>query len=446
MPAPSPTPAPYTLSNYEVLSSVGCGNSGTVHIVRPVASENLKNLHLPTCRNVQHVAKIIPHSKLTDATRREIQIHSSLEHPNIVTFHRVAAATPTSCNPLSSSSLSSSSSSNSSRHLALAILTEYASAGDMFTEVCSAGFLDAHTVRRRILHVASALQHLHQSHIVHLDVKLENVVLANDASAKLIDFGCARYLNQSNVIHATLGGTLQYLPPELVANPDAAPSPAMDAWSLGVLLYTALTGNYPFNAVHSRDQQPMEDHLAEPVIRNRILHCPPHPIPSYISLPADLQRLLSGLLQKDPAKRLTISQTLDILNESQRSSFALLNSRYQRRSPYLSRRFPQSSSLSSSVRNPPALPSHNMPQCFRCKKHPLSNALSIFDLVRSQNHPSILSKLESISNDMHVFKQDKSATATVSSPTSSSCQSRIRPLSPNSDTSSSTVSSKPVHV
>lgn len=409
MPAPSPVPAPYSLSNYDVLSSVGCGNSGTVHLVRPVTLEksNTFNRDVPCCHNGRRVAKVIPHSKLTDATRREIAIHSSLAHPNIVAFHRVTPATSTL----------------SDHNMALAILMEYAPAGDMFTEVCSAGLLDPHTIRRRILHIATALQYLHQNHVAHLDVKLENVVLANDGSAKLIDFGCARRLDQSLPVDATLGGTVQYLPPELVATPDAPPTTAMDAWSLGVLLYTALTGNYPFNAVVSRDQDPMDDHLAEPVIRNRILHCPPHPVPSFISVPSDLQRLLSGLLQKDPANRLTIPRVLDILNESQRTSFALCNSRYQRRPPYFSRRIPQPSPVAPTNLNSVQSPSQHTSQCAHCQKQSLNTALSIFELVRSQ------------SNDHLFFNQDKA-----------SCQHVSRRLSTSSDTSSSNLSFKTLHV
>lgn len=128
------------------------------------------------------------------------------------------------------------------------------------------------TVRRRVMHVTSALRRLYQNHIVHPDVKLENIVHAGDACAKHTGFGCACYLNQSNT-------KLNYFERYF-----AIPSPKTRR-RFGCYF---INGNrcmifrrpyfqrsycqFFFNAVHSRDHQPIKGLPAELVIRSHILH------------------------------------------------------------------------------------------------------------------------------------------------------------------------------
>lgn len=373
------SPAPFALANYDVLSSLGNGNSAVVYTVRSRPTNSTEPETHSVISKVHHhcnAAKFIPHDKLTDAIRQEISIHCSLAHPNIIPLLRVTTATPTTLSTTVSSS-------KGGHKLALALILEHAPAGDLFTEVSSAGFLEAAIVRRRITHIANALQYLHLNSIVHLDVKLENVVLANDASAKLIDFGCARRLQQTRPSHTCIGGTLQYLPPELVSDPEMEPTTAMDAWSLGVLTYTALTGAYPFNYIPSTGEDAIDDQQVEQFVRQRILNESPHSPPSYICIPPDLERIITGLLQKDPTKRLTINEVLNILNESQRCSFMFRTSRYQRR-PYLARRSrPVSPAAPAEADFTPACSSPDS-SCPIGQKQTMRAALTVFDLVRDQ--------------------------------------------------------------
>lgn len=189
----------------------------------------------------------------------------------------------------------------------------------MFKEVASAGSLPPRVLRRRLRDIVSALGYLHAQGIAHLDLKLENVVLSNSNSAKLIDFGCAAPLDQNDPA-ASLGGTLHYLPPELAQDPKFPPAATTDAWSLGVLAYTAIAGAYPFNGAQEGASEASNDRAT----RHRIVHAQPHRIPSCIDLPSDLRRIVYGLLEKDPAKRMTIPQVAKELGISLDASAAVV--------------------------------------------------------------------------------------------------------------------------
>lgn len=124
------------------------------------------------------------------------------------------------------------------------------------------------------MHVALALQHLHQNSIVHIDLKFWNVGLDNDVSVKLINFRCGRYLKKSYATYSILGAALQKISEELVSNLDANPSTAMDTWSLESFCHTALFGSYLFKANHSCNQQPTKDHFSELTASYMVLRIP----------------------------------------------------------------------------------------------------------------------------------------------------------------------------
>lgn len=140
--------------------------------------------------------------------------------------------------------------------------------------------------------VALALAHAHAAGIIHRDVKPSNILVADDGTAKLTDFGVARALalEQARVTQTgMIVGSVHYLAPELVAGGE--PSPASDLYALGAVMYQTVTGKPPFTG---------EDAVAIALAHGR------DPIPSAAHLkgvPAEFAQLLERLLAKNPSER-----------------------------------------------------------------------------------------------------------------------------------------------
>jgi hypothetical protein len=115
--------------------------------------------------------------------------------------------------------------------------------------------------------VLAALEAAHAAGIVHRDVKPANVLICPDGTAKVADFGIAKAGSEVDVTTGRLIlGTPGYLPPERLAGRPA--TPASDLYSVGVLLYEALSGRPPFNgdtpvavakAIQSDDPPPLAE-------------------------------------------------------------------------------------------------------------------------------------------------------------------------------------------
>ena len=136
--------------------------------------------------------------------------------------------------------------------------------------------------------LAGALAEIHAHGIVHRDLKPANVLVREDGSVAIADFGVAARLEavHSDVRRQEVLGSPHYLAPELILGQPA--SPLTDLYSLGVVFHELLTGVKPFNGATVRE-------LAQRHLRD--------PVPRLEESLADYQPLLDGLLAKQPHER-----------------------------------------------------------------------------------------------------------------------------------------------
>lgn len=124
------------------------------------------------------------------------------------------------------------------------VVTEYLKGGELFKKVENKSVSEPDAAQM-IQKIAMALEYLHSKNILHRDIKLENIMLAEENSyqeAKLIDFGFATKMD--NLGHIKKCGTPGYVAPELLLEKDYGS--AIDYFSLGVCLFTLLCGKPPF--------------------------------------------------------------------------------------------------------------------------------------------------------------------------------------------------------
>jgi eukaryotic-like serine/threonine-protein kinase len=136
--------------------------------------------------------------------------------------------------------------------------------------------------------VAEALSAAHAMGVVHRDVKPGNLLLLDDGTVKVTDFGIARAAN--SVALTEVGqviGTARYISPEQAVGGEA--TPASDVYSLGVVGYEMLAGVPPFTADNAG------------AVAMAHVHQPPPPLPA--SVPVGVSAAIAGALSKDPADR-----------------------------------------------------------------------------------------------------------------------------------------------
>ncbi len=199
---------------YEIQSELGQGGMGTVYLARdtqtnvPVAIKELKDRGGKT--------------ELLERFRREGEALRQLNHPNIV-------------NLLDAFEL----------HDQHYLVMEYVEGGDLENLLEERGKLDVEQILKIALELADALTRAHHLDIIHRDIKPANVLLAQDGTPRLADFGVA-YYNQTTHLtqEGVILGTVPYLSPEGCQG--KALEARSDIWSFGVLLYEMLTGELPF--------------------------------------------------------------------------------------------------------------------------------------------------------------------------------------------------------
>ncbi|XP_028995000.1 MAP/microtubule affinity-regulating kinase 3a isoform X4 [Betta splendens] len=255
------------VGNYRLLKTIGKGNFAKVKLAR----------HILTGREV--AIKIIDKTQLNPNSLqklfREVRIMKILNHPNIVKLFEVIETERT-----------------------LYLVMEYASGGEVFDYLVAHGRMKEKEARAKFRQIVSAVQYCHQKHIVHRDLKAENLLLDADMNIKIADFGFSNEFTLGNKLD-TFCGSPPYAAPELFQG-KKYDGPEVDVWSLGVILYTLVSGSLPFDGQNLKE-------LRERVLRGK------YRIPFYMS--TDCENLLKRFLVLNPAKRGTLEVREDAENQ-----------------------------------------------------------------------------------------------------------------------------------
>jgi serine/threonine protein kinase len=200
---------------------------------------------------------------------REMKVHARLLHPNIVTFYSAAELEGQ-----------------------LIMTTELVEGITLTDRLQQMGALDWREAVSHITQVLLALGYAQEQGIIHRNVTPESIILTADTTVKLGGFGLAKPLASPSLTQAgAVLGTLKYIPPEQIRGLGTLDIRG-DLYSVGVVLYEALTGRLPFD---SRSQfQVMMDHVEAK---------PPAPSAVNPQVPPEFDSIVSMALAKDPAER-----------------------------------------------------------------------------------------------------------------------------------------------
>ncbi|XP_040580561.1 uncharacterized protein [Lepeophtheirus salmonis] len=243
---------------YEVERTIGRGNFAVVKLAKHKITKT------------QVAIKIIDKTQLDKANLekmyREVEIMKLLNHQHIIKLFQV----------METKSL-------------LYIVSEYASKGEIFEYIAIHGRMTEPAARRTFWQIVEAVDYCHRHHVVHRDLKAENLLLDLNMNIKIADFGFSNYFQENSHL-GTWCGSPPYAAPEVFEGKHYK-GPEVDVWSLGVVLYVLVCGALPFDAssLHA---------LRDRVLSGRFR------IPFFMS--SSCESLIKKMLVRDPLKRYTM--------------------------------------------------------------------------------------------------------------------------------------------
>ncbi|XP_038576671.1 serine/threonine-protein kinase SIK1 [Micropterus salmoides] len=251
---------PLQVGFYEIIRTLGKGNFAVVKLAKHKVTKT------------QVAIKIIDKTRLNPSNLekiyREVQIMKLLNHPHIIKLYQVMETKDM-----------------------LYIVTEYAKNGEMFDHLTSNGRMSEDEARKKFWQILTAVDYCHRHHIVHRDLKTENLLLDANMNIKLADFGFGNFYNAGEPL-STWCGSPPYAAPEVFEGKEYE-GPQLDIWSLGVVLYVLVCGSLPF------------DGPSLPALRQRVTEGR-FRIPFFMS--QDCENLIRKMLVVDPARRISMDQ------------------------------------------------------------------------------------------------------------------------------------------
>lgn len=255
------------ISHYQVIAKLGGGGMGVVYKARDVKLDRFVAL------------KFLPHHLDSEVHQirfiQEAKTASALDHPNICTIYEI----------------------------------DKTSEGQVFIAM---GFYEGETLKKKlsqtkiplqealhiVLQITRGLSKAHEHGVIHRDIKPANVIITHEGVAKIVDFGLARFVDDTRITHTGVAvGTLQYMSPEQVRGKQI--DHRTDIWSVGVLLYEMVSGHLPFLST------------TEIGVIQSIINDEPTPIRSYQpNIPEKLEKIIRKTLSKPVQDRYILMQQL----------------------------------------------------------------------------------------------------------------------------------------
>jgi formylglycine-generating enzyme required for sulfatase activity len=264
---------------YEILGEVGRGGMGVVYQARQLALNRVVALKM-----ILTGAHASPEERARFLA--EAEAVAQVQHPGIVQIFDIG------------------------QHDGLPFFSlEYCPGGSLQVQLAGTP-QPPRAAARLVERLAGAVQHAHQRGLVHRDLKPANVLLAEDGTPKITDFGLVKRPAVAVGLTATgaVVGTPSYMAPEQAGARNKAVGPATDIYSLGAILYECLTGRPPFKAATPLDTL-LQVKSDEPVPVRQLNR----------TVPVDLETICHQCLQREPGKRYATAQALaDDLGRFQR--------------------------------------------------------------------------------------------------------------------------------
>ena len=256
---------------WEFIKSIGAGSMGQVKLAMHQQTKQLAAVKIVPKAFTQRSKDRRESNETRDArVIREAAIGRLLDHPNIAKLYDVYSMTG---------------------HFYLVF--EFVSGGQILDYIITHGCVKELQAVKFARSIASALDYCHHNSVVHRDLKIENILIADDGDIKLIDFGLSNLFRRDDLLR-TFCGSLYFAAPELLnAVPYAGPE--IDIWSFGVVLYVLVSGKVPFedksmSALHSKIKRGVVEY------------------PQWLS--SQCVDLLSKMLKVDSSARATLSEVM----------------------------------------------------------------------------------------------------------------------------------------
>jgi hypothetical protein len=260
-PAADLSPWP-SVPGYEIAAELGRGGMGVVYQARQVALNRpvaLKMILAGDYAGEHHRARF----------RTEAEAVARLRHPNIVQIYEVGAH-------------------DGKPYFSL----EFCEGGNLEKRLGGTP-LPPREAAGLVEVLARAMAAAHQKGIIHRDLKPANVLLADDGTLKVTDFGLAKKVGEAGqTASGAIMGTPSYMAPEQAGGKSKEVGPAADVYALGAILYECLTGRPPFKAATAMDT--LLQVLSEEPVPPRLLQP---------KTPRDLETVCLTCLEKAPGKR-----------------------------------------------------------------------------------------------------------------------------------------------